>query len=140
LAKSVVDSKNLGNGITQITFEFNLHNLGIHPLSNPNVDDKLDLCFNAPATYTFDALNSIGVPKINTLYNGKDIIRMLATNQTLAVGGVYTWSLTFRFSTNGAAHTCHSTCNYRTIASHRTNRLIGRAHTLVINNICKTGC
>ncbi|MFZ9575797.1 MAG: gliding motility-associated C-terminal domain-containing protein [Bacteroidia bacterium] len=103
LAKSVVDSKNLGNGITQITFEFNLHNLGIHPLSNPNVDDKLDLCFNAPATYTFDALNSIGVPKINTLYNGKDIIRMLATNQTLAVGGVYTWSLTFRFSTNGAA-------------------------------------
>lgn len=102
LAKSVVDSKNLGNGITQITFEFNLHNLGIHPLSNPNVDDKLDLCFNAPATYTFDALNSKGIPKLNTLYNGKDIIRMLATNQTLAVGGVYTWSLTFRFSTNGA--------------------------------------
>jgi len=103
LAKSVVDSKNLGNGITQITFEFNLHNLGIHPLSNPNVDDKLDLCFNAPATYTFDALNSTGIPKLNTLYNGKDIIRMLATNQTLAVGSVYTWSLTFRFSTNGAA-------------------------------------
>jgi gliding motility-associated-like protein/uncharacterized repeat protein (TIGR01451 family) len=103
LAKRVLESKNLGNGTTQITFEFKLNNLGIHPIVSPEVSDRLDQVFAAPSTFTVNALKSNGSPALNANYNGiGSNAQMLANNQTLSIGESYTWSLTLSFNPNGA--------------------------------------
>ncbi len=93
LAKSISTPVNNGNGTYSLTYSIKVSNTGNVPITNIQVQDKLNETFSGAVNYTVNSVSASAPFTANNSYNGNANPNLLTTPNTLAVGGTGTITL-----------------------------------------------